>query len=97
MKAILLLPILIGLGGSFLFPYRVSGRIVGSHGEPVAMASVVHWRSGKQVLSDARGRFAMEGVKSFDRLAIQTPGYHPLEVNCNERGQLLLRLHPILK
>lgn len=94
MKFLIFLPMLIGIGGSYLCPYELRGRVVNSDRNPVEGVRVYHSRTGFVVTTNDRGEFKIPGAKAFDTVEA---GNHPKELVmalANERGWLQIEMNP---
>lgn len=92
MKGIIFLPILIGIGGSLLFPYRLKGKALTENHDPIKGMMVYHFRTGTQTQTNADGYFELPGVLPYDSVQIGSDPYKSIVAIANKRGQLVVRL-----
>lgn len=92
MKGIIFLPILVGICGSTLFPYRLKGKALNEDHDPIKGMVVYHFRTGLQTETNVDGDFELYGVKPFDSVQIGSDPYKAIVALANERGRLLVRL-----
>lgn len=92
MKGIIFLPILVGIGGSLLFPYRLKGKAFNEDHDPIKGMVVYHFRTGMQTQTNADGYFELAGVRPFDSVQIGSAPYKTIIALANERGRLVVKL-----
>ncbi|MGZ3973691.1 MAG: SusC/RagA family TonB-linked outer membrane protein [Flavisolibacter sp.] len=73
--------------------HEITGVIVDEKGLAIAGASIMVKRTSKVTVSDADGKFRLEGMEDHDVLLITSVGYHPLEYPIDGQAYLVIHLH----